>query len=183
MPLRWLQGDPCVPLEPFFFPLKFHEGGITMKYSTKLFLALFGISFLFFGGVQAFGQEWSAEQKEVWKMEITYWDFFKEGDIKGYMELWHKDVIAWPHWAQKPVGKEALEKATAVAPWFKLLSYDLKPLAINIVGNFAFIYYRFNNNVRADNQISSGRIGHIWMKQDGKWQIIGGYSGGSNTKE
>ena len=148
-----------------------------MKYSTKLLVALFGISLLFFGGAQAFGQEWSAEQKEVWKMEIAYWDFLKEGDIKGYMKLWHKDVIAWPRWAPKPVGKEVLEKKNAGKPWFKLLSYDLKPLAINIVGNFAFIYYRYNN-VQVNNQISSARIGHIWMKQDGKWQIIGGYSCG-----
>ena len=144
-----------------------------MKHSKKVMVALLGISILFFGGVQAFGQEWSAEQKEVLKMEITYWDYFKEGDIQRYMTLWHKDVIAWPSWSPKPVGKEALEKGTAGKPWFKLSSYDLKPLAINIFDNFAIIYSRVNQ-VRGENQVSSARIGHFYMKQDGKWQIIGG---------
>jgi hypothetical protein len=152
-----------------------------MKYATRLMVVLFGISLLFFGGIRAFGQEWSTEQKEVLKMEIAYWDFFKEGNIKGYMELWHKDVIAWPHWAKNPIGKEILEK-WAGGPWFKLLSYDLKPLAINIFSNFAIIYYRVDS-VGVENKNYSTRIGHFWMKQDGKWQIIGGYNGGGCTSE
>jgi len=149
-----------------------------MKFSTKFLVALLGISLIFLGGTKALGPEWSAEQKEVWKMEVAYWEYFKEGDIKGYMTLWHKDFIGWPHWAPKPVGKEILEKVTAGKPWFKLLSYDLHPLAINMVDNFAFIYYRVNS-IGVDNKRNSARIGHFWMKQDGKWQIIGGYSGGS----
>jgi hypothetical protein len=98
------------------------------------------------------------------------------------MTLWHKDFIGWPHWAPQPVGKDILEKVTAGQPWFKASSCDLKPLAIKIVENFAFIYYRFRY-VGGDNVNYSGRIGHIWMKQDGKWEILGGYSGGGNTQE
>ena len=99
-----------------------------MKYSKKLLVVLFGIGFFFFGGVQAFGQEWSAEQQEVLKMEVTYWDLLKEGNLKGYMELWHKDVIAWPNWAPNPIGREGLEKGTI--PWYKFVrSYDLTTLA------------------------------------------------------
>jgi hypothetical protein len=153
-----------------------------MKHSTKLLALLLAIGLIFLAGVQAFGQEWSPEQKEVWQMEIKYWDLYKEGNAKGYMELWHKDVIAWPHWAKNPVRQEGLEKF-AGGPWFNFLSYDLKPLAINIFDNFAFIYYRYNNVGAANNQSYSGRIGHLWMKQDGKWKIIGGYSGGGSTQE
>ena len=113
-------------------------------------------------------------------MEVAYWELFKAGDLKEYMELWHRNVIAWPHWSPKPLGKEMLEIETK--PWLKVLSYDLKPLAINIFDNFAVIYYRVNT-VRVGNQNSSARIVHFWMKQDGKWQIIGGVSSGSSTKE
>ncbi|HUL29787.1 MAG TPA: hypothetical protein VLZ03_04970, partial [Thermodesulfobacteriota bacterium] len=61
-------------------------------------------------------------------------------------------------------------------------SFDLKPLAINIIdGKFAVIYYQVSWT-NPNNQIAfSGRIGHFWMKEDGKWQIIGGYSGGSTA--
>jgi hypothetical protein len=156
-------------------------GGIAMRIFTKLLLALVGINLLLFGSVQAFAQEWSAEQKEVLKMEETYWDLLKGGDLKGYLGLWHKDVIAWPHWTSKPIGTEGLEKGTI--PWYKFVrSYDIKPQAVNIFDNFAVIYYRFSWT-NPYNQTFSGRIGHFWMKQDGKWQIIGGYSGEGNTQE
>lgn len=148
-----------------------------MKYSKKLLVVLFGISVLFFAGVQVFGQELSAEQKDVWKMEIKYWDLLKEGNLKGYMELWYKDVIAWPHWAPKPIGTEGLEKGTI--PWYKFVrSHDLKPEAINLFDKFAFIYYRYSWTDPGGGK-HRGRIGHLWVKEDGKWQIIGGYSGGS----
>jgi ketosteroid isomerase-like protein len=146
-----------------------------MKYSTKLLMALFGVSLLFSGGVQASGHEWSAEQKEILKMEVTCWDYYKEGDIKGYMTLWHKDFIGWPHWTPKPVGKEAIEREITGQSWFKALSYDLKPEAINIFGNFAVIYYRISYVGAAQRQYSA-RFVHFWMKQGGRWQIIGGSS-------
>jgi len=152
-----------------------------MKYSKKLIAVLLGISLLFFGEVQAFGQEWSAEQKEVLQMEIKYWDLLKEKNLKGYMELLHKDFIGWPHWSPKPAGRDGIEKGTL--PWYQYVtSYDLKPEAINIFDKFAIIYYRFSWPGPSGGNVS-GRIGHFWMKQDGKWQIIGGYSGGSTTLE
>jgi len=152
-----------------------------MKYSKKLWVVLLGISLLFFGGVQAFGQEWSAEQKEAWQMEIKYWDLLKAADLKGYMELWHKDFIGWPHWAPKPAGKNGIEKGTL--PWYQYVkSYELKPEAINLFDKFAMIYYRFSWPA-PDGRNITGRIGHLWIRQDGKWQIIAGYSGGANTNE
>ena len=152
-----------------------------MKNSTKLFVALFGISLLFFGGVQAFGQEWSAEQKEVLQMEIKYWDLLKEKNLKGYMELWHKDFIGWPHWSPKPAGRDGIEKGTL--PWYQYVtSYEIKPEAINIFDKFGVIYYRSSWTDPGGGK-HTGRIGHFWIKQDGKWLIIGGYSGGANTQE
>ena len=152
-----------------------------MKYSTKLIAVLFGISLLFFGGVQAFGQEWSPEQKEVLKMEVKYWDLLKEKNLKGYMVLFHKDFIGWPHWSPKPVGRDGIEKGTL--PWYQYVtSYDLKPEAINIFDKFGVIYYHINW-IATDAGTISGRMGHFWIKQDGKWLIIGGYSGGANTLE
>ena len=148
-----------------------------MKLSTRLLVVFIGIILLFSGAIQAFGQEWSAEQKEVWKMEVAYWDYFKESNAKDFMTLWHKDFIGWPNWASKPGGKDIIEK-WAESPFFKILSYDLKPMAINLFGNFGFVYYRVSG-VGGDNNNFSGRIGHLWIKQDGKWQIMGGYSGGS----
>jgi ketosteroid isomerase-like protein len=126
-------------------------------------------------GVQTIGQDWSAEQKEVWKMEIASWESFKAGDLERYMELWHKDAMAWPHWSEKPIGKEMIEVGSR--PLAKFLGYDLKPLAINIFDKFAVVYYLVTS-FRGDNVNRSRRIVHFWMKQDGNWRLIGGTSSG-----
>ena len=140
-----------------------------MKYSRKILVGLLGISLMFFVGIPAFGQEWSAEQKEVWKMEMAYWDSFKEGDMKRHMELWHKDFIGWPKWAEKPIGKGEMEMGQKSLSKFS--TYEVKDKTIKIINNVAIVFYNYNFPYG-----HSGVITHIWMKQDGKWQIISGSS-------
>ena len=152
-----------------------------MKNAKKFLSLLIAIGLVVLGNVQAFGQEWSEDQKQILQMEIEYWDSLKNKNIDEYTGLWHKDAIAWPHYARGPIGKEGV--VNRVIPVIQFItSYDLNPQAINVFGNFAVIYYRYNWTA-PDGAKVTGRIGHFWMKQDGKWQIIGGYSGGANTQE
>ena len=44
---------------------------------------------------QLFGQEWSAQQKEVWKNVQTYWDLDAKRDIEGFMSYFHSDYCGW----------------------------------------------------------------------------------------
>lgn len=152
-----------------------------MKNATKFLSLLIALGLVVFGNVQAFGQEWSEDQKQVLQMEIKYWDSLKNRNLDQYTGLWHKDVIAWPHYAMSPIGKK--EVVDSVIPWYQLVtSYDLNPQAINVFGDFTVIYYRFSCTA-PDGTKWTGRIGHFWMKQGGKWQIIGGYSSRGSTQE
>jgi len=152
-----------------------------MKKSTILVAVLFGISLLFFGGVQAFGQEWSADQKEILQMEIKYWDLLKDKNLKGVVELFHKDFIGWPVYESKPIRQEGIEKS--FQPWAPYVtSYEIKPEAINVFDKFGVIYYRVSWSDSLGGK-HPGRMGHFVIKQEGKWFIIGGYSGGVSTKE
>ncbi len=140
-----------------------------MKYPTQLLVILFGISLLVFPGIQVFGQEWSPEQKEVWKMEMEYWDSFKEGDMKRHMELWHKDFIGWPSWAPKPIEKAEMEMEQKNLSKFS--NYEVKDRTIRIIQNVAIVFYNYRFPYG-----HSGVIMHVWIKQDGKWQIVSGSS-------
>ena len=111
-----------------------------MKNATKILSLLIAVGLVVFGSVQAFGQEWSEDQKQVLQMEIKYWDSLKNKNLDEYTGLWHKDVIAWPHYAKSPIGKEGI--VNSVIPWYQFVtSYDLNPQAINVFGNSAAIYY------------------------------------------
>jgi hypothetical protein len=139
-------------------------------------VTLAGISLLFSAGLQAFGQELSAGQKEVWQMEIKYWELLKEKNLKGCMELYHKDYIGWNDWIKKPMGKDEREREVLRAYGY-VDSYTVKPEAINLFDKFAIIYYRFMWSSKSGEWANfSGRICHIWIKEDGKWQMLGGFS-------
>ena len=152
-----------------------------MKNSVRILAALFVISFMGFGVVQGFGQEMSAEQKEVWKMEEAYWEFFKQGDLKGHMALWHKDAQMWSFRGLAPITKGANETYFNDGK-FKINSYKLGWPTINIFGNVAIIFYRVTHEGFEDFPPLSMRVIHTWMKQDGKWQLIGGMAAESQHK-
>jgi hypothetical protein len=150
-----------------------------MKYWAKLLTALLGISFLVFGGIKANGQELSGEQKDVWKMEEASWKLFKQGDLKGYLALWHKDALMWRFAALSPGPKGYYESLKIFPfPWEKIpgretISYQLAWPTINIINNIALVYYRCSIE-GVKRPPFSGRVIHVWMKQEGKWQLIGG---------
>lgn len=148
-------------------------------------VALFGISLLFCGGVKAYGQELSAQQKEVWKMEEASWEFFKQGDLKGYSALWHKNAQVWGYGGDAPITKGNLFEINKSFPFPRkpisgreTISLKLGWPTINIFNNIALVYYRLTIE-GVDVFPFSSRVSHVWMKEEEKWQLIGGM----HTKE
>ncbi len=139
----------------------------------KMLMFLFVFTFIF-GAVQGFGQISSADQKDVWKKEETFHESFKNGDLKGHMALWHKDAQLWPHSAEGPQSKLSVENYYESQVKFKIDSYKLGWPTINIFGNTAIVYFDVTIEGYLREPPYSARVIHIWMKQDNKWQLIGG---------
>jgi len=179
-----------------------------MKNFLRVLLALFGIAFVGFGSVQGFGQDWSAEQKEVWNLEKASYELLKAGDLKGYLGLWHQDAADWSFRGQAPITKEffesvfttdkfptvayekamlssgdlapsgeataGLREAGAIDDKFIIAPYQAKYPRVNIFGNVAIVYFRATTEEFSGYPSLHTRAIKIWMKQDGKWQRIGG---------
>ncbi|MBL7216340.1 MAG: hypothetical protein ISS62_01495 [Desulfobacteraceae bacterium] len=62
-----------------------------MTISTKIFIILLSLIFVGFFTVQAFGQELSPEQKQVWEVQKATWELSKKGgsDIEKYKANFH----------------------------------------------------------------------------------------------
>jgi Domain of unknown function (DUF4440) len=141
-----------------------------MRFMAKILSALFVISFAF-GVISAFGQELSAEQKEVWKVEEMLYEFNKQGDLWKYLDLYHNDGVVWATRVPHPINKPRME--TIMMNYINIKSYKLEPVIIKVTGNSALAYFRFNY-VDKNNATHSGRMVHFLIKQDGKWRIFGG---------
>ena len=126
-------------------------------------------------------QEWSAAQKEVWKNVETYWSLYAKGDYEGFQSFIHPDYRGWSNSSVLPTTKDSHGKFLAFAMKnFKILVYDITPVAIQVYGNFAFVDYYFKmiekeNEGKTTN--SSGRWTDILLKQGGKWLMIGDHGG------
>ena len=127
----------------------------------------------------ALGQEWTSEQREVWKNEEAYWLHRAHGNIQEWAALLHDDFAGWPSWAAMPIdkaaGKRSIEDEVKSA---QILFYDIRPTAITLFGDVGIVYYYISMTKRADNrdQSISGRYLHVWLKQASNWKMIGGDS-------
>lgn len=147
-------------------------------FMAKVFIALFFCGIIVFWGFQAFAEEWWTEaQKEVWKTVEARWELIIKGDAKALTANPHEGALSW--WPQQlnPVGKEYLEGA--YKGWFGLnqpVSYELNPLAINIVRNIATVFFYSKWEGKAPPEPYSGRNFQVYIKQDGKWRMLGSMS-------
>src|SRR5213080_2719916 len=136
----------------------------------------------------AFGQNSTANEKEIWNLEKSYWEYVKANDLEKYRALWHEDFVGWPLVSPSPVRKDHItDWITAnTSKGVKLQSYSIEELAIRVTGDIAINHYRIKANwitsegvqVRKDTL----RITHTWIRTHGTWQILGGMSAPVNSE-
>ena len=135
---------------------------------TSIVLVL--LSFTLFWSSHLFGQEWSATQKEILKMEKAWWGSLQNWDTEQCNTLVHKDGIFWFYTQKEPVNKGEF------IMWMgheRIDSFEIKLPVVKVIGNVAIVQYCYSFTTRVIPDLQyPGRLTHIWMKQDGKWQMI-----------
>lgn len=131
-----------------------------------------------------YGEELSEEQKEIWKMEEKFWDTWNKEGADVLKAFYHKEAIIWGSnlaWPQDSAftsnsgyyyagshGDNPIES-------FKLTLHEIKHF-----GNVSVVQYDAEVISFLKKQ-HKFRISNSWLKQDGKWVILGTmYSSCSN---
>jgi ketosteroid isomerase-like protein len=150
-----------------------------MRYFSQVGLLFPALSVALLCVTAAFSQDWTADQKEVWKNEEAYWLHRAQGNVQEYLALLHEDFAGWPSWAAMPVDKPAVRKfIEEEIKSTKILFYDIRPTAIRVFGNTGIVYYYISMTRRVDGreQSVSSRYMHVWLKQGPAWKMVGGDS-------
>ena len=150
--------------------------GATSKASVLIPIFLCGI--MFFWSIQAFGEQWTEAQKEVWSVIENRWDKYKQGDLDAIEASLHDDAIGWSNRLDTPMRK------TLIVGGYSLLladvknrpvNYELIPYAIQIFGEIANVFYSYK--WEAESKFSgTGRNLDSLKKQNGKWLMISSLS-------
>jgi ketosteroid isomerase-like protein len=139
---------------------------------TKIIVSLLFIGIAVFWSLQAFGAEFSEAQKEIWNLEIKYWESIKNADVETIKNLLHDNIVSMHSRRSDPDNKH--QQILQFRYWLskdKPKSYEIEPLAIQLFNNVAIacFYYKFAGKDFSD----SGRVTHTWMKQNDTWYLIG----------
>src|SRR5881409_4484162 len=136
----------------------------------------------------AFGQNSTANEKQIWNLEKAYWEYVKANDLEKYRALWHEDFLGWPLVSSAPVRKDHItDWITAnTSKGVRLQSYSIEQLAIHVTGDVAINHYRIRanwaNNEGAEVRTDVLRITHTWIRAHDTWQILGGMSAPVNEQ-
>ena len=127
-----------------------------------------------------YSQEWSDDEKEVWKMEEKYWSLVKNLDLEGYLELWHPEFVGWPKSNEEPAKHEDVRSVVeglftqTEKGSFKI---ELTPHSSKSYGDIVVVFYRCKasyKDIEGNEHSIFDRFTHTWMKYKGKWTIIAG---------
>lgn len=111
---------------------------------------------------------------EVLKLVEAAWDSMVKDDIDALLADTAEGFLDWWPGDPSPFGRETAK--AKYSRWFdgnKPVNYELKPVAINIIGDVANIYYHYKWNGDKMPATISGRQYSTWIKQDDKWKFIG----------
>jgi len=128
-----------------------------------------------------FSQEWSAAQKEIWKNVEAYNALGDAGNVEGFMAYVHNDYLGWNYESALPTDKAGVRKFVEYEfKTSKTILSNIKPVAIGVFGNFAYVHYYFSalyKDAEGKEKWVSGRWTDILMKQGDKWVMVGDHGG------
>jgi len=121
----------------------------------------------------------SAVREQLWNLEETYMQNYKDKNIEVLTEFWDEKFIGWPEWAEEPVDVNKAKHELSKPSENIITSFKIRPQNMALKGNIAVVYYFIDLNLEnraQEKSTATFRIIHTWLNKDGKWQILGGMS-------
>lgn len=122
------------------------------------------------------------EQKQIWDLELKYWDAVKEGDVKKYISLYDESHLSWPDFMTLPSTKSQIQPGLerfVNSIKKEATEYQLDVSSIEIFGNLSLVYYLAKWKITmldGTNIDNKEKFLHIWKKDDSGWRLKGGMS-------
>jgi ketosteroid isomerase-like protein len=121
-------------------------------------------------------QEWSAAQKEIWKVEEETVADIEKGDVEKLMSYVHQDYRGSGHGSPIPIDKTIFRKQVErLVKTYPARSLFLQPAAIQVFGNTAIVHYIATITLKSvDGKEATSQTAYtdVFVKQGDKWLIV-----------
>ena len=135
----------------------------------------------FFVALNLSAQQWTDEQKEVWKGVETYNAVISSENPADILNYFDDSFYGWSYDSETPHTKADVQKS--IKYWItkgKVVTYTITPARIWVNGNFAYAHYYYSQVSEGKDGIpivEKGRYTDILMKKEGKWVMVGDHGG------
>jgi hypothetical protein len=151
------------------------------KQMFLLVLATIGVACLSITQLSA--QEWTKDQQEVWNEVEKMWSNWESGNIDAAFVNVHDKYIGWNNTSPLPISKSKwVEPAKKDKDKYTNKGYDIEPARILVEGDAAVVHYYYtmwwiyDNGEKKENGISKGKWSEFFIKEGGKWKLIGDFT-------
>jgi len=124
-------------------------------------------------------EEWSAEQKEVWKCLEDHWELLIQAKVDEFLKYIHPDFRGFGHESPLMLDKKWLTKW--VGFWSETTRFPIhyiSPVSCGVFDKIAILqYYLFTIEKNAEGSGRSvRRYTMTWMKNNSSWQVIASHN-------
>jgi hypothetical protein len=133
-----------------------------------------------FGSSVIFSQEWTREQEEVWSVVEKSWSAWRSGNAMETLSSIHENYQGWSSDQPLPIDKNQI---STMYEWMaansKIEYFMLNPARIAIVKDVAVVHYyftfssKYTENDETESETMSGKNTETYIKEDGKWLLLG----------
>lgn len=146
----------------------------------NLFSGTLLVLFIFISNF-SLAQQWTDEQKDVWKGVDAYWSASVSDKPMEFLNYFDDSYYGWSYENGAPSTKADAQKSLSY--WTtkgKTVYYVITPARIWVNGNFAYAHYYYTQVMEGSDGkpiTEKGRWTDILMKKDGKWLMVGDHGG------
>jgi ketosteroid isomerase-like protein len=148
-----------------------------MKHLTSISLVLAVFCCILLASAPLCAQEWSATQREIWKVSEERTAAFEKGDVEKLMSYIHPEYRGSGHGSPVAVDKSIIRKQfEQITKTYKVVYVFSQPTAIQVFGNTAIVHYIWTITLKSlDGKESELQTAwtDVFVKQGDKWLIVG----------
>jgi hypothetical protein len=155
------------------------------KINTALFLTII-IAFIFFSNSQVYSTTADKDirrdkvKEEIWALEEAYFANLYKANYKVVLAIAHSQFLGWPDAVSQPVDKEESARFMKdLIPSPTSCTFKIERAGIRLLHDVALTQYTILvtcDEAPAARKTQSSRITHTWVKESGRWKLLGGMS-------
>jgi hypothetical protein len=119
-------------------------------------------------------------EKEIWANEEAYFTHLYQANYEGVLALVHRQFLGWPGGLDQPIDyEESARFMKQLMPKPTSCKIRIERAGIQVSGNLALTQYTLHadcGDAPGAKKIKPSRITHTWVKEGGRWKLLGGMS-------